>query len=339
MTTWDDLNARARGLATRLLGRPVFEMMSRCADLPAIAAELERRGYVLEESARTSPAGLELAARRMVAARFRTLGRWAGGRAPLLAVLFLDEDRRSIATLMRGAAQRAPAEVRLSGLVPTPALPERALEELARQPATGPVAVLLNAWRHPLADGLVPVATSPEPDLLRIETTLGATFARLALDGAHKAGRGGMLVGHVQQVIDVENAYAALVLAEEKEVRASDYWLAGGRRIPLDLFARAITTHDPVRAGKVLATGFAGTRLGSVFAAVDQAAGGVERAVLAAWIADLVLAARTAPLSPAPLLAYALRLRAEALDIRWLVWGISLGAPSALLSEGLVTDR
>jgi hypothetical protein len=39
----------------------------------------------------------------------------------------------------------------------------------------------------------------------------------------------------------------------------------------------------------------------------------------------------------APLLGYALRLRAEALDIRRLIWGISLGAPCETLLEGLVT--
>lgn len=337
MTTWDDLNARARGLGTRLIGRPALESMARATDLPAIATELERRGYPVEESARTSPAGLELAARRSVAARFRTLARWAAARSPLLAVLFLDEDRRSISALMRGAAQRATAELRLSGLIPTPALPERALEELARQPATGPVSVLLSAWRHPLAEDLVPAAASPEPDLLRIEATIGATFARLALANARKTGRNGVLYRHVQQVIDVENAYAALVLAGEKEVQPADHWLPGGRAVPLTLFAQAIATQDPLRAGKVLATGFPGTRLRAAFANIDIATGGVERAVLTAWIADLAQAARTASLSPAPLLAYALRLRAEALDIRWLVWGISLGAPPALLAEGLVT--
>jgi vacuolar-type H+-ATPase subunit C/Vma6 len=337
MTTWDDLNARARGLGTRLIGRPALESMARATDLPAIAAELERRGYPIEESSRTSPAGLELAARRSVAARFRTLARWAATRSPLLAVLFLDEDRRSITALMRGAAQRAAAELRLSGLIPTPALPERALEELARQPAAGPVSVLLSAWRHPLAEGLVPAAASPEPDLLRIEAAIGTTFARLALVNARKAGRNGVLYRHVQQVIDVENAYAALVLAEEKDVRPADFWLPGGRAVPLTRFEQAIGTRDPTRAAKVLAAGFAGSRLQAAFTNIEVAAGGVERAVLSGWIADLAQAARIAPLSPAPLLAYALRLRAEALDIRWLVWGISLGAPPALLAEGLVT--
>ncbi len=337
MTTWDDLNARARGLGTHLLGRATLETMARAPDLPAVAAELERRGYPVDESARSSPAGLELAARRIFAARYRTLARWAGGRSSLLAVLFEDEDRRSIAALMRGAAQRAPAELRISGLVPTPALPERALLELARQPGPGPVAILLAAWHHPLAEGLVALATSPEPDLLRIENAISAAFARRARATARKSGRGGVLFRHVQRVIDLENAYAALVLTAEKDPRVEDYWLPGGRTVPLALFARAIATRDPLQAGHLLARGFAGSRIEAVFADLEESPGGLERAVLAAWIADLSDMARTAPLSVAPLLAYALRLRAEALDIRWLAWGISLGAPPAALLEGLVT--
>jgi vacuolar-type H+-ATPase subunit C/Vma6 len=337
MTTWDDLNARARGLGTHLLGRATLETLARAPDLGALAEDLRRRGYPIEEAAAYSPAGLELAARRTVAARFRILGRWAAGRSELLSVLFEDEDRRSIAALMRGAAQHAAPELRLSGLLPTPALPERALEELARQPSPGPVAALLSSWRHPLAEGLVAVTASPEPDLLRIELAVSTAFARRARANARKTGRGGVLLQHVQRVIDVENAYAALALTAEQELHAEDFWLPGGRGVLLALFTRAVATRDALQAGKVLAGGFAGSRIEAVFADLENSPGGVERGVLAAWIADLSASARTAPLSVAPLLVYALRLRAEALDIRWLVWGISLGAPSAALLEGLVT--
>jgi len=337
VTTWDDLNARARGLGTHLLGRAVLEQIARAPDLPAVAAELQRRGYPVDESSRTSPAGLELAARRSFAARFRTLARWAGPRANLLAVLFEDEDRRSIAALMRGAAQRAPAEQRLSGLVPTPALPERALVELARQPAPAQVAALLSGWHHPLAEGLVAVTTSPEPDLLRIEITVGATFVRRARANARKSGRGGLLFRHVQRVIDLENAYAGLVLTGEKDPRAGEHWLPGGKAVTLPLFKRAIAAGDPRQAGRILASGFAGSRIAAVFEDLETSPAGIERGVLTAWIAELGDMARADPLSIAPLLAYALRLRAEALDIRWLTWGISLGAPAATLVEGLVT--
>lgn len=337
MTTWDDLNARARGLGTHLLGRSALELLAHSPDLPAIAAELERRGYHVEESARASAAGLELAARRAIAQRLKTLSRWAGPRTETLAVLLEDEDRRSIAALVRGAVQRAPAEQRLSGLVPTPELPERALEELAHQPSAGAVASLLVAWRHPLAASLLPEAGRPEPDLLRIETALARAFARRALRAARRGGWRGLLVRYVERVIDIENAYAVLALCGEKKPEIAEHWLPGGRGVTLKLAERAAATGEPAAACHMLASAFTGSPLAGVFADPAGNPAGLELAVLAAQIDELRGLARTAPLSPAPLLSYALRLRAEVLDVRRVVWGISLGAPTKALVEGLVS--
>jgi vacuolar-type H+-ATPase subunit C/Vma6 len=337
MTRWDDLNARARGLGTHLLGRGTLERLARAPDLPALAVELERRGYLLEDSARTSGAALELAVRRNMAGKLRVLARWAGPRTATLAVLFEDEDRRSISAMVRGAVQRSPAEQRMSGLIPTPELPERALQELAAQPAAGTVASLLAAWRHPLAPALLPEAVRAEPDLLRIETGLGRVFAERARRTARADGRRGVLFRYVQRSIDLDNAYTALVLVEEKQPQLADHWLPGGAGIPEDLARRAIASRDTAAAGRILATGFAGTPLAAVFADPEGHPAGLELAVLAGLIAELRGIARQAPLSPAPLLAYVLRLRAEALDVRRAVWGISLGTPANVLVEGLVT--
>ncbi len=337
MTAWDDLNARARGLGTHLLGRQRLEGLTGAPDLPALAAVLEQRGYVIEDSGRTSAVALELAARRVAAARLRTLMRWAGQRAATLAVIFEDEDRRSITALVRGAVEGAPAELRLSGLVPTPDLPERALEELAHQPTAAAVVALLTAWRHPLSQAVVPAAGGVHPDLLQLETDIDREFARRALDGARRAGRRGILIRYVRLLIDLHNAYAALALSREGDPRASEHWLAGGSGIPLSLFESAVAAREPSAAGRLLAVGFAGTRLNDVFTDLGGSPAGLEPAVLAALIAEFRQLARTDPLSPAPLLTYALRLRAEMLDVRWLVWGVSLGAPPAALLEGLAT--
>jgi vacuolar-type H+-ATPase subunit C/Vma6 len=337
VTTWDDLNARARGLATHLLGRSTLESLAHGPDLPSVAAELERRGYQIEESARNSGPGLELAARRMAARRLRILMRWAGSRTESLAVLFEDEDRRSISAMVRGAVQRAAAELRLSGLIPTPALPERALEELSRQPTPGAVAALLSAWHHPLAPALLPGATRPEPDLLQLEVALNRTFAERALKAARRTGRRSILTRYVQRVIDLENAYTALVLSEEKDARLAEHWVQGGRDVTATLAERAVATGTVAAASRTLAEAFAGTRLRDVFAEPDANPAGLELAVLHALIAELRGQARTDPASPAFLLGYALRLRAEVLDLRRVVWGLSLGAPVPLLLEGLVT--
>ena len=335
MTVWDDLNARARGLTTHLLSPLELERLSRAPDLVSLAEELVRRGYSIDESARTSAPALELAARRVIAGRLRTISRWAGRRTETLGVLFEDEDRRSVAALVRGAVQRAPAELRLSGLLPTPALPERALEELASQPTPGAVATLLTAWRHPLGQALLADVSRAEPDLLHIETSINRVFADRALKAARRDGRGGSLFHYVQQAIDIQNAYSALVLCTEPGVKPAEFWVDGGRAVSLTAYLEAVASGGPDAAGRVLATGF-GSRLAKVFAKPDTQPAGIERAVLSALILDLRDQARTAPLSPAPLLGYALRLRAEALDIRWLVWGISLGAPSTALARGLV---
>jgi vacuolar-type H+-ATPase subunit C/Vma6 len=335
MTAWDDLNARARGLGTHLLGAEFLHGLARMHDVPSLAAELERRGYVVEESDRNTPAGLELAARRAAAARLRILSRWAGRRSETLAVVFEDEDRRSIASLMRGAVQRAPAELRLSALIPTNQLPERALEELAGQPSAAAVATLLAAWRHPLGQEMLPAAAGAEPDLLRIETLLNAGFFRRALRGARRAGRRGLLSRYVRQLIDIQNAYAALALSREKSDSAlGDQWLPGGVGIPRALFDQAIATRNEAEAAALLMGGFRGG-LAKAIARPEANPAGLERAVLEALIAELRQTAWIHPLSPAPLLGYALRLRAEVLDVRWLIWGVSLGAPPMALLEGL----
>jgi vacuolar-type H+-ATPase subunit C/Vma6 len=337
MTTWDDLNARSRGLATHLLGRLVLERLAHLAELPSVAAELAHQGYQTDESARVTAVDLELAARRVVARRLRVLLRWAGPRTEALGVVFEDEDRRSIKALLRGAVQRAPAELRVSGLLPTPALPERALEELSRQPSTGAVAALLSTWRHPLAPALLPEATRPEPDLLRLEISLHRTFAERALRAAQRTGRQSVLTHYVRRVIDLENAFTALVLSEEKDSRLAEFWLPGGEDLTTTLAERAVATASLSAASRTVAQAFVGTRLQAVFRDAGADPASLEVAVLRALIAELKERARLDPLSPAFLLGYALRLRAEVLDIRRVVWGISLGAPIATRVEGLAT--
>jgi len=337
MTVWDDLNARARGLATHLLGRAALDRMARAADLPAVATELAHRGYPVPAGAGAAPA-LDLGARRAAGTRLALLARRAGHRAEPLRILFEDEDRRSIVALLRGAAAGAPEDQRLAGLVPTPALPERALRALARQSSLSSVAALLGAWRHPLADDLPREATAAEPDLLRLETAVTRVFARRALAGARRTGRHGLLSRYVRDLIDQENAWAALSLSSEREARPADYWLEGGERLTREVFERAFGAGGPAAAAPLLATALAGTPIAAALAdAADRGAADLERRALAGRIRDLQSEARHAPLSPAPLLWYALRLRAEVLDLRWLAWGLTLGAPPALLADGLAS--
>ena len=334
MRRWDALNARARGLRTRLLSRVELERMSQAPDLPALADELRSAGFPLTEGDRFSPAAVELAVRRRAGALLATLSRWAGPRADAAAVLYDDEDRLNLRAILRGAAEGADAALRLAGTVPTPALPERALEELARQPTPRAVAALLTAWRHPCGPPLVAAIGAGHADLFRLEVVLGRHFAERAL---RLAGRGPLLE-FVREVIDVENALAALVLAERPaDVTPKDAFLKGGRHVGIGPFEEAVAAASAAGAAARLARAFGSSPLAGPMARSGGDAGGAETALLRARLAEQRRAARHDPLGPAPLLTFVLGLRAETADLRRLIWGLALGAPRALLGAELAT--
>lgn len=331
---WEDLDARARGLATHLLGRAELQALAQAPDRAALAEALRQRGYPVEEGEPTA-ATLELALRRVAAERLRVLARWSGARADALAVVFEDEDRRSLRALLRGSVQGVNADARLAGLIPTPALPERALRELAQRDKPAAIAALLIAWRNPYGSALLAAASAAHPDLFRLELLVSRTFAARAL---RAAGRAGPLAAYVRETLDLENAFSALVLAVEgKDVTPKDAFLPGGERVTIAAFEVAAATGDVTEAMRRLAAALAGTALARAFHGRAGAPGQLEATVLRLRVREQVKAMRLTPLGPAPVLAYALRLRAEMEDLRRIIWGVALAAPRAMLVGELVT--
>lgn len=320
--SWDDLNARAQGLSTRLLGRNGIQALSTAAGLDELARRLDRAGFGPLQLPAT-PERLESAVRRTAGDRLRILARWCAERAGVLAVVFEDEDRRSLRALLRGAAAGAPPEARLSGLVPTAALPARALEELARISDVAQLAATLQAWSNPYAAALEVAKGLPRADLLHLETALVRLFAKRASTGARKGDRA--LVEFVEETIDVENALAAVVLAPQK---ADAWFVQGGRALSPAVFAEAIRSTDHGEAARRLAVALAGTPLAEALAGPPAS---LERNLLAVRALARAKAARREPLSSQPLLSFALRLRAETLDLQAVIWTVALGAPAGSL--------
>jgi vacuolar-type H+-ATPase subunit C/Vma6 len=333
---WEDLATRARGLATHLLGRRDLEGLAAATNIDDLAESLRKFGFLVPEGAINADA-LELAVRRTAAARLRVLARWAGSRNAVLAVIFEDEDRRSLRAILRGAVQGAPADLRLAGLIPTPALPERALRELAAQPTPRAVATLLTTWGNAYGSALLRYTESAQPDLLAIDYCLNRTFAAGALDGA-RAARSRTLVEYVRLGIDLENACAALVLAAgpRTDAPAKQAFVEGGRLLSLAAFLEAVSAGE-AGAGRQLAVIFRPAGLGAAFErwAGDPAA--IEHRLLRYRIARLRGAERRDPAGPAAVLGFAVRVRAEVLDLRRLIWGIVLRAPQSELSAGLAS--
>jgi vacuolar-type H+-ATPase subunit C/Vma6 len=335
---WDDLNARARGLGTHLLSRPQLEGLARQPDLPSLADGMRRFGIVTEEEgAPVIPEHLELAIRRWAAASLRILARWAGRRSEALPTLFEDEDRRSLRAILRGAVHGSSAERRLAGLVPTPALPERALLELARAPTASAVATLLAAWRHPYAEPLAPAIRTTQPDLFALELALARAFADRAVRAARRAGDA-RLLRFARETIDLENAMSAVVLTVHgKDVVPKDVFLPGGDRISIVAFEEAIAFGEPGAAGARLAVALGDSPIATVLRQAARDPALLEDDLLRARLHELARRVRQAPLGALPVLWFGLRLRAQVVDLRRIVWAVTLGAPRGAMVEDLVT--
>ena len=325
---WEDLVSRSRGLAAHLLPPARLATLAAAPDLGVLAQGLREAGFEVDEGLPAAEL-LERSVRRAAARQLEILQRWAGPRTAVLAVVFDDEDRRSLRAIVRGAVQGSRAEQRLAGLVPTPSLPERALLELARQPTVAALAALLGAWRHPFAAALRAEASSPHPELLRIEAALARAGTERAWRAARRGSRG--LAAWVRESVDLENVLTAVMLAgPDRSVTPRDLFLSSGERVTIERFERAVATGDPAGAARSLAPAFAGTPLAAVLRDAADDPADLERALLEARIAQLRARGRVRPLDPTVVLLWSLRLRAQVMDVCRIIWGVALGAPPAL---------
>jgi vacuolar-type H+-ATPase subunit C/Vma6 len=331
MPRWDDVNARMRGLATHLLPPQQVAELAAAATLSDLLRRLERAGcqLVLDPGPVTA-AAVEAAIRRRAGSQLQLLARWCADRAPALAIIFEEEDRRSLGALVRGTVAGTAPDARLAGTLPTTSLPLRALEELSRQTDLRALGALLAVWGSPYA--AVVRAERPEhPDLLQLEARLGRRFAQRANESARRGD--GVLQAHVRDAVDLENTWAALLLSGGAgDVEPFDCFIPGGGRITRSVFEDAATAPDSAEASRRLARAFGTRPFARALLHAATRLSELDDELLAAQLNERRAAARLDPLSSAPLLAYALALRAETRTLGRLVWGVALGLPSAALA-------
>lgn len=333
MTRWGDLDARARGLGARLLDRTALARLAALPDPVALGRALEALWPAtapFREPAREP----ERIVRRALAARVALLARWAGPRWPAAGIVFEDEERRTVRALVRGAVQGAPARDRLRGLVPTPWLGAEALEAAADAATVEAVVRILDRRGHPWGGALLRRVEAAPFDPFVLEREVDRIFARRARAAARRGDA--RLAHHVARTIDLENAWTAL--AAERLAGDADpggAWLEGGAAIDRAGWEAALG-REPAARRRWLAARFGRSPLGRVLGDLSVDASRLEGAALAARIAEERVAARRDPLTTAPFLLYALRLRGEAMDLGRVVWGVALGAPAEVVAAELV---
>lgn len=328
------LDARARGLATRLFSREDLDALAASADLPSLARALGRSPKLLAPLATGELAEVERAVRRTSARHLATLRRWAGERDAGLAVFYAEQDRRALRALLRGALQGAPTESKLAGLIATPTLPERALSELARQPTAAKVVAHLFALRHPDAERLLPLTAQAHPVLFELELALVRGYAERAVQAARRGDAN--LRELVARRVDLANLELALMLASgPHDADPEQSFVEGGAHLSRAAFVSAAAMEPPL-AADALRAALAQTplaHLGQHLADPVQ----LERAALLQLLALQRDAALRDPLGSAPLLHFLLRLELQQRDLARLTWGAALGAPASVLRKELAT--
>lgn len=337
---WSDIDARARGLSTRLVGGGTLRQWAGAADPAAVTAVLfgETREEVTTAPADAQVSPLERQMVALVDARFSLLRRWAGARAGALDALFEDDERRAVRALVRGAVVGIPSSARLDGLIPTPTLPAARLRALVEVASVARLVAELVRQGHPYGLPLLVEARHSHPHLLTLEHCLDRVYTGRVIASARHGDR--VLRDHARFVVDAQNCWWAVSLAglstpDERAVPAR-WFLRGGRRLPLSAYEGAIRTASRTAAGALLAGCFPRTPLGSAL----EAGGSMEAlddAAATTAMAAARMAARADPLGTGPIISYVLRQRGELRDVRRLVWGHALAAPPARLRAELVS--
>ncbi len=296
------LATRARGLGSRLAPPEVLGAIERAEDRRALAAACAAAGLAGDGSTSAIEDGL----RTRTTAELAILDRWATGDA--LAPLVLDHDRRTLRALVRGLAANVPPNQRLAGAVPTRSLPVRTLAAVAN--ATSIVNMARALGDHPFAAALA------SDDPLEVELALArAYFART------KRVRGALAI-HIAQLVDVENATTALLLATRGgELAPESCFIDGGTLLGRAAFLTACASLDAAR--EQLGRAFAGTPIATALYAPDPAA--IEDAALGWHLATQARLRRLDPLGLAAVIYFVLRRRAEMRRIRRAAWRVAFG--------------
>jgi vacuolar-type H+-ATPase subunit C/Vma6 len=329
---WDDVNARTRGLASHLLGARRLQDLGNATGVKDLVIRLERAGVhlALDPALLTAPV-VEAGLRRDAGRKLLLLDRWCGRRREILQIIFEEEDHRSLRALLRGAVGAVPPEIRLDGLIPTPALPARALEELAHLEDVRAIGAVLASWNNPYA-GVISRPDHRVTDLFQLEVDLAREFLGRSLAAAHRGDR--VLQAYTRLVVDLGNLRSAVVLASASHEQTPDQcFIPGGDRVTLDRYRDAATSGGAAEAVRLLAPVF--RDMGRALLRPFDNPADLEGTIMALLLRETRSAARLLPLSTAPVLVYALNLRFELRHLQRLVWGLALGAPAPAVPAAL----
>lgn len=235
---YDYVNARIKGMKSRLLAPPVFESLILKPDVESIIAELENTPYKQEiEKATVQYSGIkciEVALRKDFANTFRKiLGFMKGGESETYINILLSRwDIQNIKTILRGKNIHMTSAEIVECLVPAGQLDDTTLIELIKQPDVKAVIDLLATWGIEYAKPLTRnfKEYSEKRDLTVLEYAIDKFYYENALE---KLGEDSyddrILLDMITTEIDVTNIKNVLKMIRDKiEIEEAETFLIKG---------------------------------------------------------------------------------------------------------------
>jgi len=236
---WGYINARMRGMKSRLLDHSTLDTLILQPDLDSLISELEKTAYredLVEARGRYSgmPA-IEHALRNNFVRTFRKILDFSKEKeAEKYISIFLHRwDVQNIKTVLRGKNIHVTNEEILDCLVPAGELDEATLTELVRQQDMKAVIDLLATWRIPYAAPLTTAfpAFSKTRDLGMLECALDRYYYEDALLSVKARTPNNAMIREILALeIDVVNIKTALRMIRDsvEPVEAKKFLIAGG---------------------------------------------------------------------------------------------------------------
>ena len=332
------INARVRGMRSRLLGPNFYQAALDATDFRAFTSTLAQTPYMRElEEAQARGDGLaavdQAVARNFYNTARRLLNFSDGQPHELIEVLLLPFDVANLKAIARGKHAGKGLEDIQGSLFPAGSLKPTLLEEAAAAPDMPAAAQVLALSRTELAGAFLKAARAyqNDSDLFAVELALDKAYYAVSLERLQAAGAPAALVRQFQRALDAPNLLTALKLRGRAiDPDASALFVPGGREVKRALFDAVLLDPESSALQALAGGSFAG--VASAAAQGDLAAvEGDVRKLLDAGAKRLA----ADPLDIGVVVDFLRRKQEEAAQLRLLARGKFYGVPRAALEKEL----
>ncbi len=326
------INARVRGMKSKLLGPAFTQAALEGSDFRAFLAALTQSPYMRDvEEAQARYEGLAVVdsavARNFYDTAHSLLSFSDGKPRAIIGLLLLRYDLANIKAIARGKHAGKEADDIRGSLFPAGELKPALLEEAAAAADLASAAQILAFSRNELGPAFLKAARryQQDGDLYSVELALDKAYFKALLSRADKVGAPADFVRHVKREIDATNLMTALKLRGRGADR--ELFVPGGKEVPAALFDAIMVDQEGAAVQALATTSFAGVAQASDLSQAEAEIRSVLDRSAKRLAAD--------PLGIGVVVDFLRRKEAEAARVRLLARGKYYGVPRGTLEKEL----